>query len=74
MIKKFDLSDCDSEHLLVITMCGDNDGNISKVALAMLRSYLRANHGEADYSTARILRFFIICQRGKIYENSMKDF
>ena len=31
----------------------------SKVALAMLRSYLRANHGEADYSTTRILRFFI---------------
>ena len=24
----------------------------------MLRSYLRANYGEADYTTARILRFF----------------
>ena len=34
----------------------------------MLRSYLRANHGEADYSTARILRFVIICQHGKIDE------
>ena len=34
----------------------------------MLRSYLRANHGEADYSTARILRFVIICQYGKIDE------
>jgi len=29
---------------------------IHEVALAMLRSYLRANHGEADYSTTRILR------------------
>ena len=29
----------------------------SKVTRAMLRSYLRANHGEAEYSSARILRF-----------------
>ena len=29
VIKKFDLSDCDSEHLSVITMCDDNDGNMT---------------------------------------------
>merc|ERR1712130_556139 len=50
-------------HMLMVVLAlfhsEDQDESVRRiheVALAMLRSYLRANHGEADYSTARILR------------------
>jgi len=52
-----------SVHMMMVVLAlfhsEDQDESVRRiheVALAMLRSYLRANHGEADYSTARILR------------------
>merc|ERR1712130_501143 len=50
-------------HMLMVVLAlfhsEDQDESVRRiheVALAMLRSYLRANYGEADYTTARILR------------------
>jgi len=52
-----------SVHMMMVVLAlfhsEDSDESVRRiheVALAMLRSYLRANHGEADYSTTRILR------------------
>jgi len=52
-----------SVHMMMVVLClfhnDDRDENVRRVhevTRAMLRSYLRANHGEAEYSSARILR------------------
>jgi len=52
-----------SVHMMMVVLClfhnDDHDESVRRVhevTRAMLRSYLRANHGEAEYSSARILR------------------
>jgi len=52
-----------SVHMMMVVLAlfhsDDQDESVRRVhevALAMLRSYLRANHGEADKSTGKILR------------------
>jgi len=52
-----------SVHMMMVVLClfhnDDHDESVRRVhevTRAMLRSYLRANHGEAEYSSGRILR------------------
>merc|ERR1719150_2956592 len=59
----FHNDDHDALVVVVVVLClfhnDDHDESVRRVhevTRAMLRSYLRANHGEAEYSSARILR------------------
>jgi len=45
---------------------------VHEVTRVMLRSYLRANHGEAEYSSARIFRFNRRCMQGHLLQKKKR--